>query len=178
MGIEQNALGKIGCIEIFENASNLDVREGKGFRHVLHAARLHDQLVERFALEVNDGSIRMDGSCMDVYDVAPLLDERNFNVTVFPTVLGEDLDPEIDVLVGGESAVVTVDLAEKNDSWSAGCFWLAGHLQLIGRNGLETHRPGRRGEKIGKQKSSERALREEPSPTKDQHEVFHRRGVS
>src|SRR5579872_652243 len=128
MGIEKNTLGKVGRIEIFENAPNLDVRKGKGLRHILHAARLHDQFVEGFAVEVDFGSIWVNGSCMNVYDAALLLDERDFNIAVFPTVLSEDLDSEIDVFMSGESPVVAVDLAQKNNSWSAGCLWFASHL--------------------------------------------------
>ena len=82
---------------------------------------------------------------MYAYDIALLAVKGNFDVGVFPAFFGQDLYAEIDLFMRRPPAVVTVNLAEQNDRRSPGSFGGAGHLQFIGRDGLEADRPGGKG---------------------------------
>lgn len=155
MRIEEKVFGKVNGVKIFEDASDLDIGKGKRFRGVLHAASLVDQLIKGLAAEIDDASVRKYGSCMDIDDVALLLDERYFDIAILPALFSQDFDSQVNVLMSGEPSIVAVNLAEENDGGSAWSQWLAGHLKFIRRNRLEIHRPCKCCEEVSKKKGTE-----------------------
>jgi hypothetical protein len=67
----------------------------------------------------------------------------DFDVGVLAAIFGQDLDAEVNVFVGGQAAVVAVDLTKKNDGGSAGSFGLGGHLQFVRGDRLKAYAPRR-----------------------------------
>jgi hypothetical protein len=63
--------------------------------------------------------------------------KRDLDVGVFPPFFGQNLDANIVILVGSETAIITIYLAVQNDGRSPRRQWLARHLEFCGRDGLK-----------------------------------------
>jgi hypothetical protein len=66
-----------------------------------------------------------------IYDVLVGLIEVKFNVGVLASLFGEDLDPDVVVLVRGQAVVIAINLTEKYDCRRAGSLRFAGHFQFV-----------------------------------------------
>src|SRR5438132_4089678 len=108
---------------------------------------------------------------MDVHNVVAIfLVERYLYVGVFTSLLGENLDPKVVILMGGAAAIVAVHLAVQNNGRCAWGLLLTGYLELFRRDGLEftcldrsrvTGGYAQNNERIGEnhQKSTKRQIR-------------------
>ena len=66
------------------------------------------------------------------------LDERDLDVRVFASLLGQDLDAEVIVFMGGVAGIVAVHPAIEDDRACTRRLRLAGHTQFLGQNWLES----------------------------------------
>src|SRR6202790_4248147 len=139
--VEDIVFAEVSSVVVLENAADLNVGQSEGLGHVFHAAGLDDRFVESLAVEVDDGAVRFNGAGVNVDDAALFLQERDFDVAVLSTFLGQNLDAEINIFVSGIAAVVPIDLTKQNDGGRSRSLGLAGQLQFIRRDGLEVHRP-------------------------------------
>src|SRR5579864_1781541 len=144
MGVEDQILGEVVGVVVLEDTTDLNIGQGESFGHIFQAARLDDQLVKSTSIEADDAAVGFDGAGMDVDDTALILEKGDLNIGVLAALFGQNLDAEVNVLVSRETAVVAVDLPEKNNGRRSGSFGLAGHLQFLLRDRLKVHCPGRR----------------------------------
>src|SRR5438445_9444387 len=138
MRVKNKVLGQVQGVVILDDTPHLNIRKGECLRHDLQPFCLRNRLVERLPFEIGDGPIRPYGSPVDVHNVVAIfLEERNLYIRIFASLLGENLDPKVVILMGGAAAIVAVYLAVQNNSWRARGLRLTGHLELFRRDGLE-----------------------------------------
>jgi hypothetical protein len=136
-------------VVVLNDAAHLNVREGEGLGKILQALGFGDGLIEGLALKIGDGAVRPDGASFNADNILNVLAVFNLDVGVFTAFLGEDLDADVIFLSRCAAVVVAVDLAVKDYSRGAGSLRLRGHLEFVGRDGLEADSVCCRGEQRG-----------------------------
>jgi len=71
------------------------------------------------AVEVDDGTVGLDGAAVNVDDFAGGLKVGYFDVGILAALFGEDFYAKVNILMSGQTPVIAVDLAIKNDGGRA-----------------------------------------------------------
>ena len=122
---------------VFNDAARLYIGECEGLGQILDAASFDNFFFVDFAVKVDDRAVGPDGAGPNAMNVPLALDQRDFHVGVLTAFFSEYFFPHIIVFMGRSNrTVVPVNLTVENDGRSARRFWLAGHFELFGQDGL------------------------------------------
>jgi hypothetical protein len=133
----ERVLFEIVGVGILNDAADLYVRKRERHSHVLKSTCLDDRLLVDLPIEIGNGTVRPDRASAQMHNVVTSLEKRNLDVSALPALFGENLDPDVVVFVRGESVIVPVDLAVKDDGGRARSERFARHLQFFLRNRLK-----------------------------------------
>src|ERR1700739_3513366 len=112
---------------VFDDSSRLNIRQRESPGEILSSFRFDDRFFEHFAVKLGNRSVWTNGAGFDPGDTFRLFHEWYLDVGILSSLFGQDLDPDIGILVPGAGIVVTVHLAVENDGRRARSQRLGSH---------------------------------------------------
>ena len=118
---------------VFDDAAGVHIGKRESFRKILEAAGFDDGLLERFAFEIHDAAVGMDGTAADIQDVHLLLVKGKFDVGFAGAFLSKYFDA--DVFADRGFLGIHIARAIENHGVGAGLRGIVFQRQVGGKNG-------------------------------------------